>query len=130
MKPHIANIAVLLSAAMLVIGCQRGRNAKDLVESFLDSSLVDNEISELTFTSLDSTHHLNDSVVDALRATVAASKVFKRGLRYGQYAARQRLHYISATYKTRSGEKVKQTFYMDKNHTAVVCVKLDYVAKE
>jgi len=130
MKSRTTCIAVLLSAAMLFTACHKERSANDLVEAFLDSCLVDNAISDLTFTSLDSTRYINDSVIGALRLSMLKSAVFKKDVSYGHHDAQQPLHYISATYKKSNGEKVRQTFYIDKLHTAVICVKNDYVADE
>lgn len=128
MKVNKSSMVVLLSATMLIIGCGKQRSAHDLVESFLDSCLVDNNISELTFSSLDSTRHINDSVITAIRSDISKTNAFKKNVKYGKHNTSQSLHYITATYKKSNGEKAKQTFYIDKEHTSVICVKNDYVA--
>lgn len=120
-------MVALFGATILIFGCGKGRKANDLVESFLDSCLVDNNISNLSFSSLDSTRHLNDSVIMSLRTNLSKSAAFKKNLNYGDYKRSRPLHFITATYKMSGGDKVKQTFYMDEYHTAVVCVKNDFV---
>lgn len=127
MNARISRMAALLCAAMLIIGCGKERRADELVESFLDSCLVDNAISDLSFSPLDSTRHLNDSVIASLRLRLSKSAAFKKGIKYGGYDRQRPLHFITATYSTSDGGKMKQTFYMDERHTAVVCVKNNHV---
>lgn len=120
-------MAALLGAAMLVIGCGKERRASDLAESFLDSYLVDNAISDLSFSPLDSTRHLNDSVIESLRTNMSKSEAFKKGIEYGEYDRKRPLHFVTATYRMSSGDKMKQTFYVDEHHTSVICVKNNHI---
>lgn len=129
MKTYRNCVVALVCATMLLTGCGNERKADELVESFLDSCLVDNAIKDLTFSALDSTTHLNDSVIASLRANIGKSAVFKKNLKYGERDKQRPLHFITATYYTSSGKKVKQTFYVDEHHTAVVCVKNNHVVE-
>lgn len=122
-------VVALFCATMLMLGCGNERKADEVVESFLDSCLVDNAIKDLTFSDLDSTTHLNDSVIASLRASTEGSAMFKKNLKYGERNKKRPLHFITATYYTSSGDHVKQTFYLDEHHLAVVCVKNGYIAK-
>lgn len=107
----------------MLAACEKKYSERQLVESFLDSNLVDKATGEVQYSELDSTSHIGDSLIVQMRAATAKSAAFKPGLKYSERKGSRTLHYITARYQTGSGKRMKQTFYMDRQHTGIVCVK-------
>jgi len=120
-----SQLILALGLAATLAGCEKKYSERELVTSFLDNNLANNAITELTFSDLDSTTHVSDSVIALMRTKAEVSQTFKKGLKYGERTGTRMLHYISATYYTSNGEKVSQTFYMDRLHQSIVSLKSD-----
>ena len=60
-----------MSALLLLASCGQQHKAESVVEEFMDKNLRNPDKLQITeFTDMDSTRHINDSTIQALRAAV------------------------------------------------------------
>lgn len=111
---RLAKTLSLFCAAILMTGCGSGNKEEKLVSDFLNKNLKENNISQVTFSEVDSTSHVSDSVIGIMRNDAERSGLFRSGLKYTERTKGQKLHFISVSYTASNGKRMRHTFYLDK----------------
>ena len=116
----IRTVACIMVATMLLIGCDAEKStAKKLVKDFLKENLVNNDFKVMSFSSLDSTKHITDSVFKVMRAEAAQDKAFKKDIQFAEGPKTKKLYFIRIKYRL-DNDTCLQTFYLDDQLTRVV----------
>lgn len=124
---RLAKTLSLFCAAILMTGCGNGNKEEKLVSDFLNKNLKENNISQVTFSEVDSTSHVSDSVIGIMRNDAERSGLFRSDLKYAERTKGQKLHFISVSYTASNGKRMRHTFYLDKKADNVICIKNDDV---
>lgn len=124
---RLAKTLSLFCAAILMTGCGCGNKEEKLVSDFLNKNLKETNISQVTFSEVDSTSHVSDSVIGIMRNDAERSGLFRSGLKYAERTKGQKLHFISVSYTASNGKRMRHTFYLDKKADNVICIKNDDV---
>ena len=125
MKKSIFLSSVFLS--LLLISCGHKHDAEKLISNFLDNNLVDNDIREKTFSDIDSTFYINDSIVNAMRANARTNRLVRKEAQYGTEKISGKLLFMSVKYRKNDGTIQKFTFYMDPELEEIVAFKQDAI---
>lgn len=116
----IRTVACIMVATLLLIGCDAEKStAKKLVKDFLKENLVNNDFKVMSFSALDSTKHITDSVFKVMRAEAAQDKAFKKDIQFVEGPKTKKLYYIRIKYRL-DNDTCLQTFYLDDQLTRVV----------
>lgn len=116
----IRTVACIMVATLLLIGCDAEKStAKKLVKDFLKENLVNNDFKVMSFSALDSTKHITDSVFKVMRAEAAQDKAFKKDIQFAEGPKTKKLYYIRIKYRL-DNDTCLQTFYLDDLLTRVV----------
>lgn len=116
----IRTVACIMVATLLLIGCDAEKStAKKLVKDFLKENLVNNDFKVMSFSALDSTKHITDSVFKVMRAEAAQDKAFKKDIQFAEGPKTKKLYYIRIKYRL-DNDTCLQTFYLDDELTRVV----------
>ncbi len=116
----IRTVAYIMVATLLLIGCDAEKStAKKLVKDFLKENLVNNDFKVMSFSALDSTKHITDSVFKVMRAEAAQDKAFKKDIQFAEGPKTKKLYYIRIKYRL-DNDTCLQTFYLDDQLTRVV----------
>jgi hypothetical protein len=116
----IRTVACIMVATLLLIGCDAEKStAKKLVKDFLKENLVNNDFKVMSFSALDSTKHITDSVFKVMRAEAAQDKAFKKDIQFDEGPKTKKLYYIRIKYRL-DNDTCLQTFYLDDQLTRVV----------
>lgn len=120
----LRSIIAILFAAATLIGCGNKYKAKGVVKDFLATNLVKNDISGVSFSTFDSTFHIKDSLVTAMRTTANSSPAYKKGISYGEkQPGNEKLFFLRTEYTNADGKQIKETFYLTPDVEKVVCFK-------
>ena len=116
----IRTVACIMVATLLLIGCDAEKStAKKLVKDFLKENLVNNDFKVMSFSALDSTKHITDSVFKVMRTEAAQDKAFKKDIQFAEGPKTKKLYYIRIKYRL-DNDTCLQTFYLDDQLTRVV----------
>ena len=116
----IRTVAYIMVATLLLTGCDAEKStAKKLVKDFLKENLVNNDFKVMSFSALDSTKHITDSVFKVMRAEAAQDKAFKKDIQFAEGPKTKKLYYIRIKYRL-DNDTCLQTFYLDDQLTRVV----------
>ena len=116
----IRTVACIMVATLLLIGCDAEKStAKKLGKDFLKENLVNNDFKVMSFSALDSTKHITDSVFKVMRAEAAQDKAFKKDIQFAEGPKTKKLYYIRIKYRL-DNDTCLQTFYLDDQLTRVV----------
>ena len=116
----IRTVACMMVTTLLLIGCDAEKStAKKLVKDFLKENLVNNDFKVMSFSALDSTKHITDSVFKVMRAEAAQDKAFKKDIQFAEGPKTKKLYYIRIKYRL-DNDTCLQTFYLDDQLTRVV----------
>lgn len=113
-------VAMVVATALSCSG--EKKNAERLIETFLQEQLK-GDYSNLTFSPLDSTFHLNDSVLQALQHQNARTFRWKAPLKAKAVSSKK--FFMQVEYRLENAQTVKQTFYMNDDLTQILAVKED-----
>lgn len=119
-------VGMALATTMAVSSCGDGHTAKSHAQAFLEGQMTQADVDYITWSKLDSTKHLTDSALQAMRATAEKSKLVKPGTTYQQPTAK--LNLISLRYAV-DKDTLMATFYLDDKLTGIVGVKANPVVK-
>ncbi len=107
---------IIICAALVLsfASCGRRHNAEQTVKQFMESNMKEpSSLAELHFEGMDSTHHITDSVVGALRQTAKTSAPqYKACITYATDKASATTMFIKATYKS-GGKSYADTYYLN-----------------
>ncbi len=127
MMKSIKTLCLAILAVVFFASCGKQHQAKNMVEDFLDTHLVDNSRTNTHFSKLDSTRMISPEAVMALREHMKTVKLFKSDVTYSSDDVPRTLYYIRVSYdkKQTDGkvESYKQTFYFDKDIKHIIAYK-------
>lgn len=112
---------------LFTIGCGLRYNAQALISDFLENNLINNDIQEKTFSDIDSTFYINDSIVNTMRSAAQSNGIVKKETEYHNKKDSDKLLFMSITYTTNNATKQKLTFYMDAELKNVIAFKQDAI---
>ena len=112
-----------MSALLLLASCGQQHKAESVVEGFMDKNLRNPDKLQITeFTDMDSTRHINDSTIHALRAAVGKSSVYKKNTEFDNADVTPQLKIIRVKYKIEDAE-YHDTYYLDSSLEHVIMLK-------
>lgn len=118
---------VLAAAAIALVLCSCGKQykAEGVVKAFLKENVRSgSEPRSLHFRDIDSTRHVNDSLITVLRANAENSGRYKPGVKYEEKQGGDRRTLIIARVEYMLGDSAySDTYYLDEDMTGVVAVK-------
>lgn len=127
MMKSVKSFCLALFVVVLLASCGREYQAKNMVEDFLDTHLVDNSRSGTRFTRLDSTRMITPEAVMALREHMRTVTLFKSDVTYSSDDISSTLYYIRVSYDKKEPdgkvERYSQTFYFDKEIKHIIAFK-------
>ena len=114
---------IAFTAVMAFSGCNEEKSAaKKLVRTFLKENLADQDYKIMSFSQLDSTMLISDSVFLQMKAKAASDVHFKKGFSLSDGAKPKKLMFIRVKYRTEK-DTVIHTFYFDEAFTQVLSFK-------
>lgn len=119
-------VCMALATTVVVSSCGDGHTAKSHAKEFMEGQMTQADVDYITWSKLDSTKHLTDSALHAMRATAEKSKLVKPGTTYQRPTAK--LNLISLRYAI-DKDTLMATFYLDDKLTGIVGVKANPVVK-
>lgn len=121
---RILHYIIIGAATLLLTSCGEQSSAESIVSDFMDENLVDpSALSEVSFSDIDSTKYLNDSVIGSLRSQIATtSKVYKKDIAYGEMSRSGKLFLVRVNYKI-DDDAHQSTFYINDDFSAIVAFK-------
>ncbi len=117
----IKHIIICAAIALPFASCGRQHSAEQTVKGFMEANLKNpSSLDQLHFEGMDSTHHITDSAVNALRQTAKTmARQYKANISYDSDKASASTIFIRATYKN-DGKQYADTYYLDSNLNTVV----------
>ena len=106
---------------LLLVSCGQQHQAKSLVKDFVKAN-ANEEIDITSFSDLDSTKVISDSLLQVMRTNAMSDPLFKKGFQFTAERTGSTLLYIRMKY----GEDslgLSKTFYFDKDLTGIVAFK-------
>lgn len=128
MRSHY-NIKRALTSLYVVVGfgmiasCGNNRQAKAVVNDFLEENLNTQDYDTEYFSNVDSTFVVSDSVLQKMQTNAKSLKMFK-SLRFAERGNTKKLYIIKTRYHI-GADTIRQVFYLNEGQTQVVCVKQD-----
>ena len=119
MTHFIKIIFVYIFTTLLLCGCGNQHKAEKVVTNFLDKNFLSTDYS-VKFTKLDSTKHVSDSAITAMRMKASVNKTFKKNIKYAN--THNQYMYIQA-HVSINGDTIRQTFYLNPDLTQIVSFK-------
>ncbi len=116
-KYIIAGLAVV----SLLSGCGKQHKAESIVSDFLDENLKSSDYSA-SFTKIDSTRLVSDSIVGVMRRSAEKNTSFKSGIKYDAEAS-QRMYIFTKAIIRLGDDTIRQTFYLTPDLKHVVSFK-------
>ena len=119
MTHFIKIIFVYIFTTLLLCGCGNQHKAEKVVTNFLDKNFLSTDYS-VKFTKLDSTKHVSDSAITAMRMKASVNKMFKKNIKYAN--THNQYMYIQAhvSIKRKKHQSKGDRFGEDETQT-VVC---------
>lgn len=114
-------IILIVSAVMMTLSCGKQSQAEDVVKDFLAESLRDNSYTA-SFTKIDSTRNVADSMITKMRAAAAKNAFYKSGLKFAGSTFHDRYVYTRVTL-IKGKDTVVQTYYLDPEIKTVIAFK-------
>lgn len=114
--------AVFALAVMSIIisGCSKQYKAESAVKDFLATNLQTSEYHTVSFSDIDSTQYVNDSLVNIMRKQAEKNKMFKKDIKY----ADKQVKYIYTRATICIGnDTTSHTFYLTPDLNQVVSFK-------
>lgn len=120
-KKAVNTLIICAAFALLFASCGQQHNAEQTVKGFMEANLNDpSSLEQLHFEGMDSTRHITDSAMFALRkAAQVSAKQYKSGINYATDKSYPSTIFIKTTYKS-GGKRYADTYYLDPSLTAVV----------
>ena len=123
---HLARVHILFIPLLLLASCGQQQKAKSLVKDFVSEN-ARQEIDISSFSDLDSTRVITDSLIISLRQRAPQDPLFKAtplAPFSGSGQRRQTLLYIRMRYQE-PGDTIEasRTFYFDRDLTGIIAFK-------
>uniref|UniRef100_A0AB33JMM3 Uncharacterized protein n=3 Tax=unclassified Prevotella TaxID=2638335 RepID=A0AB33JMM3_9BACT len=113
-------MAIALTA-MAIFSCGTKHRAKGLVEDYLASNLVNQDIADLSVSDVDSSFYITPTVIKRMETHLAANKRFKKDIKF-KTSPNRKVLFVRAKY-VNGQDTLKQTFYFDDHLTTVIACK-------
>ena len=115
-----ATTAILTCIAVTMLsGCGQQHKAESTIKNFIENNIQADDYTVM-FTKLDSTRHVSDKAIQAMRANAENNGTFKKGIKYGK--AGEQYLYIK-TKICLGNDTLDKTFYLEPSLTEVVAFK-------
>ena len=121
-KRVLVSLFVVIGGSLLV-SCSNNRQAKAVVNDFLEENLNNKDYDTEFFSKVDSSFVISDSVLQKMQANAKSLKMFKN-LSFANRGNTKKLYFIKTRYRIGS-DTIRQVFYLNEEQTKVVCVKQD-----
>ena len=121
MRLSHAYIIIGIVALLLLTSCGKQYQAKSLVKDFVKENATE-QVDITSFSDLDSTKVISDSLLDALRQRAMSDPLFKKGFKFTGERNGETLLFIRMRY----GEDslgLSKTFYFDKDLKGIIAFK-------
>lgn len=105
----------------LLAACSDGQRAKGMVKDFMKNDMEMADYNIVTWSALDSTFRINDSILSDMHKRAVAEQLVKRQPAYAK--ATGKLLRISLKYTVNDKDTMQATFYLDEKMTGIVGVK-------
>lgn len=112
---------VLCAASVLLVGCGKQHKAEGVIKDFLNENLVTQDYT-VSFSNIDSTKHVSDSAMTAMRTAANTNKHYKKGVKFGAKGNQEGCIFTRATI-AQGRDTIVQTFYLDTEITQVIAFK-------
>lgn len=107
--------------ALMLSGCGRQHKAEGVIKGFLKENLVTDDYA-VRISDIDSTRHVSDSALNAMKVAAAHNKMFKKNMKFGSNTGVSSCFY-TRTYIIRPSDTIVQTFYLDRELNSVIAFK-------
>lgn len=108
---------------LLAVSCGPQHEAETVVRDFMEENIKDDiSLQIIDFGKIDSTRHINDSIIRALRDTTTQSGLYRKDINYSDAGNGGNLLIIRVKYKV-NGTEQNSTFYLDDSSYEVVAIK-------
>lgn len=108
-------------ATILLFGCGKQHQAEGVVKEFIAQNIAVEDYSA-DFLKVDSTTHINDSMIERMRLAAGHNKLFKSGIKYGQDLRKGKYAFLPARIYV-GKDTIRQTFYLDMDMSHVIAFK-------
>ena len=117
----IKHIIICAAIALPFASCGRQHSAEQTVKGFMEANLKSPaSLDHLHFEGMDSTRHITDSAVNALRQSAKTmAKQYKANISYDTDKASASTVFVRVSYKN-NGKQYADTYYLDSELSAVV----------
>ncbi len=123
MKNVFSSLLIIVSATILA-SCGQSHNAKANVKAFMKSEMRIEDFDVLTWSNMNSTSRLTDSMLTSMRNAAEKEKMVKANPEYTKRT--DKLNFITVKYVV-GKDTLMNTFYLDDKLQGVVGVKKDAV---
>lgn len=117
----LKKIPAYMVAALLLCACGKQYKAEDTVKAFLDINLKSGNY-YVSFTKIDSTKLISDSIVNVMRTIAAKNTAFKPNIKYGAEPPQASYIFTKASIII-GNDTMKHTFYLTPELSNVVAFK-------
>lgn len=114
------SLYILAFAAVLFASCGKGYDTKSHVKQFISENMYLDGYDVLAWSNVESTFHVSDSALYAMRQLAVKNHIVKAGTKYSPRT--EKLNMISIRYKLKD-DTLMNTFYLDDKLTGIVGVK-------
>lgn len=121
LKMHntIKTTIALAAMTMALYGCGKQHKAESVINDFLAANLQASDYT-VSFSDIDSTRYVSDSIVNIMRAEAAKNIMFKKGIKYADKS--ERYIYTRVTICI-GNDTTSHTFYLTPDMSQVVSFK-------
>lgn len=110
-----------VAVALLLCACGKQHKAEKTVKAFLDTNLKSKNYN-VSFTKIDSTKLVSDSIVNVMRTIAAENTAFKSGIRYDAEPPQPSYTFTKACIII-DNDTLRHTFYLTPSMAEVVAFK-------
>lgn len=114
----------MCAVVLLSVSCGKQHDAENLVEDFMENNITEaSSITDMDFNDIDSTTHINDSIVTVMRTWAKTNaKQYRQDIDYPSTKAGSCLIMVRVTYKIKE-KQYQDTYYLDQRLTNIVAFK-------
>lgn len=114
MHNKIKTIITLVTMTLVLCSCSKQQKAESVINDFLEANLQASDYT-VSFSDIDSTRYVSDSIVNIMRAEALKNKMFKKGIKY---AGKSKQYIYTRVTICIGNDTTSHTFYLtpDMNH--------------
>lgn len=114
-------LALTVVCALILVACGDKHKAENTVRAFLDMNMKSAEYSA-DFSKLDSTRHITDSVISAMRMTADRKGIYKNDIKFGNVKNYDKIMFMQGKIVI-DKDTFAHTFYMTPDLEQVIAFK-------